>query len=462
MNSAPSLKIRLTQWTDRNNQDSSRFAAAVRRVCKVLFITAREFTRNSLFIRSGALTFAILLSLVPMLAISTALYKGLGGSDHLKMAAYRYIANLESNHLKIMVEELKTDNSRIQPQKDVEENSENPSSLTTHLRSAIDKLFDYVDKINFATLGIYGMIGLFIGVLLVFDNMESALNAIWHVRRGRSLIRKIADYLALLLMMPLSVNIALAAAAFQNNSSLFSYFKAAFPFPWMQAFLLHLFPVFCIVLTFYVIYIFFPNTKVRTIPALIGAGFASVFWILLQNIYLTLQIGVASYNAIYGSFATLPLFLTWMYFGVVCVLSGGQLAFACQNSLNYRLVNQPGALSQRLATGLEIMDHIQHAFASQTHLTATSLRSYFPHLDNSLLTEMLHDLEQAGLVHYARSNGQLLPGGEASTLSCQFILARLLQSFQLSDLPADTVPNQPQENSPAKILEASAEPSHES
>ena len=435
---------RIARWADQRNHESQTLTRVLKGLARVLIITAREFKKNSLFIRSGALTFAILLSLVPMLAMSTALYKGLGGGDHLKMAAYRYITNLETNHLKTFSQDLTTSSA---PSTELQENtSPSPSSsLTTHLRSAVDKLFDYVEKINFATLGIYGMVGLFIGVLLVFDNMESAMNSIWHVQRGRSIIRKIADYLALLLMMPLSVNIGLAAVAFQKNSSLFSYFQNAVPFLWLQALLLHLFPILCIILTFYVLYIFFPNTKVHTIPALIGAGLASVSWIALQNIYLNLQIGVASYNAIYGSFATLPLFLTWMYFGVVCVLAGGQFAFACQNYEKYSLACRSGAISQRLAIGLEVMEKVQNAFSFQQKLSYMQVAEHFPHLDHPVLSEVIDDLIATGLLHASEGTGLLFPSGDNNTLSRQYILSRLLEAARISDgqtedLASATVP----------------------
>ncbi len=88
----------LITWADRPLTDRSFFTRAVHYLLRVLLITISEFNKNEISLRSSALTYTILLSLVPMLALSTAVVKELGGGDQLRKAAYMYLATLEQSH----------------------------------------------------------------------------------------------------------------------------------------------------------------------------------------------------------------------------------------------------------------------------------------------------------------------------------------------------------------------------
>jgi len=381
---------------------------------RLLLITSREMNKNELTLRSAALTYTILLSLVPVLAMSTAVVKGLGGGNQLREVAYTYIATLEESRQDIF----------SNPTTTAPEQGE-PSALTTHLRSAIDQLFAYVDKTNFATLGSLGVAGIFVSVILVFGNIELALNAIWNVHTSRSIMRKIADYLMLIVLMPISINVALAAGAFLTSPTLSSHFQLLIPFAWLQTLVLKLVPIAAIALTFYVIYIFFPNTKVHTVPALAGAIFAAILWFLVQNTYIRLQIGVSNYNAIYGSFATLPLFLVWMYLGWLFVLAGAQVAYACQHLRTYRLLPAAAEPVVRLSAAMDIMAWVQKGHALSQPLTREDLKSLQAEYGSVVVEEVTDELVAAELLHISSSTGCLLPAGPADVLGHGPVIAAI-------------------------------------
>ncbi len=392
----------LIKWADSPLTARSPFTSALHYLLRILLITIAEFNKNEISLRSSALTYTILLSLVPMLALSTAVVKELGGGDQLKKAAYMYLASLEQNH------SFKTSDSidhvvpySSKPQEEI--------NLTGHLRSAVDTLFDYVDKTNFATLGTIGIIGVLIGVLLMLSHIESAMNAIWKVSAGRPIPRKIADYLTLMLLLPISINLAFAAGAFLKSPALALRLDSLIPFEWLQSFLLKPIPVFFVCLTFYVMYIFFPNTRVKNLPAVIGALLAAVIWFMVQNIYISLQLGVSNYNAIYGSFATLPLFILWMYLGWMFILTGAQVAYAFQNVTTYRLVPFSGSPSLKLGAAFDIMDHLYASQASQKTVTAGSLAESLSHYYPLIINETLDKLTQAGVIHSSQTDERLLP-----------------------------------------------------
>ncbi len=395
----------ITAWADKKHSHHSQGMKVLHLFLRILLITLSEYKKNELSLRASALTYTILLSLVPMLAMSTAVVKGLGGGDQLRKAVYSYVETLDKTSYKKSPPPVAQEQNHSSP----EIPQQSSSSLTQHLSSAIDKLFDYVDRTNFATLGTVGVIGMILSVVLVFGNIEMAMNSIWHVESGRSVMRKIADYLALLILMPISINVGFAASAVITSEKLLSKVEMILPIVWVQALILKLIPVFFLTLTLFVIYLFLPNTKVKTLPALAGALFAGIFWFEAQNIYISLQVGVAKYNAIYGSFATLPLFLIWMYFGWVFILIGAQIAFSCQNRETYILSKKPAVPALKMSAAFDIVDHVFNAFDKETPTSLGDIQATFCQYQPKLLASTTELLIDADILHITAEKEYLMP-----------------------------------------------------
>ncbi len=399
----PSKRFTLTCWAAGNPPSASFLQKNIRKLVRLILLTIKEFNANNLSLRSAALTYTVLLSLVPVLAMSTAVVKGLGGGDQLKKAAYAYIDTLETSSSSLKVPGFSPSPKETEPR------GKGTKTLTAHLRSAAGTLFDYVERTSFTTLGTVGMIGILLSVILVLNHIESAMNCIWKVDNGRPLLRKIADYLALLILMPVSINVAFTASAFLKNPALAAKMDLVIPFIWLQTLLLKLLPVFFIAFTLYIIYIFFPNTRVKTLPAVFGAILAALLWFTVQNIYITLQVGVAKYNAIYGSFATLPLFLVWMYLGWIFILTGAQVAYGVQNLETHTLLRKKVGPSLQLAAALDITDYIYKSFSENTAILSMDLYQRLPHYSRTVLKEVLSRLLDGGIIHRSSTTKQLLP-----------------------------------------------------
>jgi len=422
----------LRLWADRPVGEKSFVTAIFHYLLRLFFITITEFKNGQLSLRSSALTYTILLSLVPMLAMSTAAVKGFGGGDHLRKAAYSYIDSLEGNgnfHFFHGIGDIATDAAAPTASK---------TNITGHLRSAVDKLFDYVDKTNFATLGTIGVVGMLLTVLMMLGHIESAMNAIWKVSAARSIFRKIADYLTLMVLLPISMNFAFAAIAFLKSPVLASKMDRLIPFDWLQSLLLKPIPILFIALTLFVMYLFFPNTRVKTIPAMAGATLAALLWFSAQNLYITLQLGVANYNAIYGSFATLPLFFIWVYLSWIFILTGAQLAYAFQNMNNYRLLPFSGLPSLRLAAAFDIMDHLHKAFAAQAPIQATNLSDSLFYYPPPIIQEALRALITMEAVYLSPTDDRLLPTSSPEKLDRQQIV-ELILGTEVPETPGGTL-----------------------
>ena len=311
-------------------------------ICRMFHIVAIEFQRDAIPLRASALTFTVVLSMVPFLAMGTAVLKGLGAGDKLREAAYTFIDQLAQE------EESKLPEGG--------NGTAEVKSFSTHLRTMTDTVFDYVDNTNFAALGAFGLVGMLFSVISLFGNIEAAMNIIWRAPSSRPLGRKVMDYLALLILLPFAVNVGLAAMTFLQSPKFVTLVHKFFPAPWIGTLVLNSFIFFVIASTFTAMYRFLPNTKVPFLPAITGGVVGALGWLLTQAAYIKLQIGVAKYNAIYGSFATLPLFLLWLYAGWVVFLVGAEVSFAAHTWPRYR-PRSVGALTpmERLALAVDLL-----------------------------------------------------------------------------------------------------------
>jgi membrane protein len=435
-NRSSGLPDRLERWADGPAPTVAphRWLHSLTRIA---LIVLREMQLNYLNLRTGALTYALLLSMVPLLAMSTAVVKGLGGGDQLRDIVFSYIDTLEQTAPTVIAGPDQQATTQLAPPAPTPVNSpsaaEPAADLTGHLRAAAARLFDYVDRTSFATLGTFGILGVFLSVILVLSQIEAAMNTIWHVESSRSLLRKIADYLTLMVLLPIAINVALAAGTVLTSESLSGRLDRIIPAAWLQSVLLGGIPILFLTVALYVAYIFFPNTKVKTIPTLIGALLAGTLWFATQNLFIGLQVGVANYNAIYGSFATIPLFLVWIYFGWLFVLLGAEVAYAIQHRASYALQERPSDGVQELSAAFDICATVADRFEDGRGTTIDDLAAASPCYCRDLLTATVDKLAAAGLLHHSGETGALMPSAPPGSFD-----HRRLISVILGNSPPDT------------------------
>jgi membrane protein len=202
---------------------------------------------------------------------------------------------------------------------------------------------------------------LFWTVIKVLGNIEKSFNDIWGVKTGRAMGRKLADYLSVMMICPVLLIIASSATVLVTTQITTMLERLSFLgyFADMLILLLKALPYGVIWLVFTFIYAFMPNTKVDMKSALWGGILAGTIYQLVQLAYISFQIGVSNYGAIYGSFAALPLFLVWLQLSWLIVLLGAEISFAHQNVATYEF-------EQDCLT-------VSHSFKRMTALMVTSL-----------------------------------------------------------------------------------------
>ena len=289
--------------------------------------------------------------------------------------------------------------------------------MTGHLRKAVDQLFDYVDRIDFATLGIVGILFLLITVIFVLDSIEQSMNAIWGAKSQRPLSRKIMDYLGMMIVGPLAVIVAFAFDAAIRKPAWLDHLPWFLPVADAGRFFLSLMPIFLVVTTFAILYRILPNAKVKFWPAFIGGLFGGIIWVLVQDLYVNLQIGVARYNAIYGSFATLPLFLLWIYIGWTVFLAGAEMSFAVQTWRYYQLKDEKYSPIARLALAFNIIETTLDDFRNRKVTDLENLTERLEQPDN-FIESVLDDLIEAEIIRHADcQNESYLPGAPAEKIT---------------------------------------------
>ncbi|CUI16824.1 RNase BN, tRNA processing enzyme [Candidatus Protochlamydia naegleriophila] len=272
----------------------------IKRCFRVLVNTGKGFIEDDCYAKASALTFYSLLSIVPVLAVLFGIAKGFGFEKALESEI----------------------NQQFSEQKEL-------------VAKLIEFAYSWLQTVQGGLIAGIGTLTLLWTVFGLLNNIETALNAIWKTRNARPYSRKISDYLATMLVSPLflvtssSINVFISTQitqTAQNNILV----EAVSP---VLIALLKLFPYFLSWVLFTFIYLFMPNTKVYLRSALIAGVIAGTAFQIWQWIYIKFQIGVASYGAIYGSFAALPLFLIWLQFSWNILLAGAEMAFEIENDL---------------------------------------------------------------------------------------------------------------------------------
>ncbi|MBE0596591.1 MAG: YihY family inner membrane protein [Desulfuromonadales bacterium] len=256
-------------------------------------LTAREFIADGCILRASALTYFTLLAIVPLFALTFALLTGLGVQNTLEP---------------LLLERLTVGSEEI-----------------------VEQLISYINNTNIGRVGVIGVITLLMTVIALMTNIEGTLNHLWGVKETRSPFRRFADYTSIMLLGPLFLFAAISMTSSLESQVLVQALLDRAFIGHLILFLFRVLPYVVMWAAFTALYIFMPNLKVRFQAALVGGIFGGTLWQLAQWGYVSSQVGVARYNAIYGTLAALPILMVWIYLSWIIVLLGAEVAYVWQN-----------------------------------------------------------------------------------------------------------------------------------
>ncbi len=379
--------------------------------CTVL--TFRGFLDDNCMLRSSALTFYTLMSIVPVFALAFAIAKGFGFE-------------------KVLENELL-------------------DKFAMH-QAVVENIFafakNYLEK---ARGGVIAGVGIFLLLFTVFkllSNIERAFNEIWGIKKDRLFGRKLGDYLIITAVAPffliLASSITVYVTSFLSTFTETPYSSVFNPLIYIA---LKLLPFMLLWFVFTFIYMFIPNTKVTFRSGLCAGIIAGTAFQFSQHLYVMLQIGVSKYNAIYGSFAALPLFLMWLEMSWMIVLFGAELAYAFQNvdTYDFEPDSKNASLSTQRLVALFIVSEICKRFENADPPLTAQIISQRMEIPPSLANRVIHDLEKCGIVSKVEASPDdselkgYHPATSTEKLSVQFVLQKL-ESEGSSDIPIKECP----------------------
>lgn len=379
-------------------EDFSRSKSFFIRQLRIVGLSLRGFDEDRCLLWASALTLYSLLSIVPVVAMIFGIAKGFGFEERVKQVLLEKFTGQEEVILEVI-------------------------NFAQNL-------------LNNASGGLIAGIG--VGILLwsiikVLGNIEKSFNHIWGIKKNRTLGRKLSDYLSFMLICPVllvissSVTVYITSGVTQITEKIESISVIA---P-LILFSLKFLPYAVIWISFTFIYYWMPNTKVQFSSCIIAGIIGGSLFQITQWIYITFQIGVAKYGAIYGSFAALPLFLIWLQISWLIVLFGAEISFAHQNVETYEFEQDCYSVSHSFKRLLSLM--VVHRLvkifcqgAKPWNETQISLGLEIP---IRLVRQILFELTEAGVLVEVKNNGDngafYQPGRDVEGLTIKYVMDAL-------------------------------------
>ena len=311
---------------------------------KKLLLAIEFFTTRCVIDMAAALTYSTLLALVPILAVVFGVARGFGYNKYIEVW-FRDTLSSQPHAADAIISFV--------------------NSYLVHTKSGV-------------FLGV-GLVLMLYTVLMLTMNIEKTFNAIWQVKHRRSLYRAITDHLAMLLIVPVVIVVASGLSIAGAR----------------------LLPYVLMVVVFMGMYMCVPNTKVKLRAVIVPGILAGVGMQALQLFYIHAQVLLSSYNAIYGSFAALPLFMLWVQLSWTICLFGVELCYTNQNmdELSFRLQVADISPRYRLLLATILLSRICQQFADgKRPYTALDLRR-LTNIPIRITQDVLYMLVRAGLLN---------------------------------------------------------------
>jgi membrane protein len=258
---------------------------------QTVYQISASFVTHQGTLRAAALTYKTTLSLVPFLAIAFSVLKGLGVQNALEPLLQQVAGDSEET---------------------------------------ISRIISYVNNTNVKSLGAIGVLLLVLTAISLLEGIEEAFNATWGVQHSRPFQRRFSDYLSVVVVGPILLLVATSMTSSLQSQWLLKWLVQHTYLGDTILLLFRMVPYLFVWLAMTFLYIFIPNTKVRLGSAVLGGVLAGTAWQIAQWGYFHFQVGMANYNAIYGTLAALPIFLVWVYTSWLIVLFGLEVVYAHQ------------------------------------------------------------------------------------------------------------------------------------
>lgn len=360
----------------------------------------RDWLRGEISVRAMSLAYTTLLSIVPLMVFSFAILKSLGARGDLRFILEQFFAPLGGAS----------------------------GQLT-------ESALQFVRNMRGDLLGSIGLAFLVYTVVATIQKVEASFNFLWRVARPRSFLRRFTEYLAMMILGPILLAVALGLLAGAERSPFAQWLDAIAPMAWTLSTVGKLLPYLIVTVIFTFMFAFIPNTKVQLRAALIGGITSGIAWALVGKVFTAFIVYSSSMVAIYTGFAIVLTTLIWVYLSWLILLIGAQLAFYLQFPQYLRHGQESFELTgrDREQVALSVMYLIGRDYsAGNSSWSAYALAAELD-IPSIALAPMLRCLEQNGLI-LATEKEQFVPGRDIAAIRLAeiFEVVRALHSGRLA------------------------------
>lgn len=293
-------------FTDRiwslDTSGSSKAYASLVHLLKLVHITVNTFTQNKMGYQCIALSYFVMMALVPFVALLFALTGGLGLSDRISEVLYMIFPA-------------------------------NPEFVSTMMEKANGLL----DTAKGGGPGLISFLIFLWAIVWMMFQVETVFNNVWGIRKiPRKLYKRFGFYIIVLALSPLLVFVFSAGIAFYTNiTNLFGLDLSNIRSITKMLGYLGFYTV--STLTFSAMFTYIPATKVKYRYGLQAAALTALVFVVFQYLYLETQMFIGKLSRAYGVIAAIPLFLIWLNYSWQIIIYGAELTYGFQNVDKYKV-----------------------------------------------------------------------------------------------------------------------------
>jgi membrane protein len=287
-------------------------------VARYAYALLRDLLTGDLSLRAMSLVYTTMLAIVPLLAFSFSLLKGLGFHRELEPLLLSFLEPIGPRAVEVS-----------------------------------SSIIGFVDNVSGSALASVSVALLLFSALTMAQKVEGSFNFVWRVDRPRSFARRFSEYLSVMLVGPLLMSVALGFTATLASTTIMGRLQQTQLGSWVAS-LSGFLPYLLVTAAFSFLYVFVPNTRVRVRPAVLGGIFAGVLWAGSGSLFTGFVVSASRYDAIYSGFAIVIVAMIWMYLSWLILLLGAQLAFYLQNPDYLRLGQRTESMSNGLRERLSL------------------------------------------------------------------------------------------------------------
>ncbi|HLT63675.1 MAG TPA: YihY/virulence factor BrkB family protein [Pseudohongiella sp.] len=333
---------------------------------QIAWAVIRDIAEGHVSLRAMSLVYYTVIAIVPLLALTFAVLKGLGVHNAMEPALLGLLQPFLGEYA---------------------------NQITTNVVSFVDNV--RVDVLSVVSLGV-----LLYTVLTMMQQIELTFNYIWSITQPRTLANRVSEYLFAVLVSPLLILVSVGIASWVSSTFFVSFLSRLTFGAWLLHAIAVIMPALFMSLAFALAFIFIPNTRVRFSSAFLGGVVTMLAWKSMAWVFQNF-ITVNSANAIiYAAFFALILLMLFIYLGWLMLLIGSSVAFYHQFPSKTRTGRKPLQLSLELQEELSLSIAylvVKRFILKRNPWSLDELQSYM-HMSGSVLETALQTLIDVGFI----------------------------------------------------------------